>query len=481
MDADHAVPGGLARRCLTRSRLVMASVIVAAAAVAALLALSEPADSLNNEACDGDGPEGYECTELLNKGGGEVIGEQFVRPEDDEEMEIIVHLFDVPSTDLSEEKLCLDTEATPMENEVSCTGGNAAVKIQADEDLPDPEDVDDADDEWKVLVEGFDAVGTVTLDGEELARYRLPQSLYEFTSFHFNQGGYSVESFVAVPLLPDLSVAKAAAEDTIDPGQTASFAIEVSNAGPGTATDVVLHDDLPEPLSWTVDADTGECDISDGSSLVCELGDLPADESVSVTVSAEATADACGTHDNIASAEASNHDPVSDDASVEVRCGAIGVEKTAKHADDSGETEPDLEAGFTVTDSSGSEVDTVTTDADGNACVGGLALDTYTVEETDVPAGYAAPAEQTVDVDSVGTCDDTTQDLVFANEPLTDVTVSATPQVDGATETIVHCWEGTPSGEPDHTVTASDASLDVEDLAPTDPDVTVACEITVDP
>lgn len=480
MNAYEPTTRGAARLSLQTRRLLLASLVIAAAA-AAFVILSGTAQSLNESACDGDGPEGYQCTELLNKGGGEVIGEQFFRRQGDGagDLEILTHLFDEPSADHSGEKLCLDDDTDPLAEGVSCTGGAAGTKIDAGDPLPDPDAGEEDAGEYEVLVENLDQAGTVTVDGEELAQYVVSIDGYEFSSFHFNQGEFSVESFFEAPLPPDLAVAKTPDGEAIDPGQTASFAIEVSNAGPGTATDVTLDDALPGGLTWTTDASA--CDVTDGTSLHCDFGSLDAGDAASVTVSAETTSDDCGALDNTATAQAANHEAVSDDGSITVRCGAIAITKTAKHADDSGDTSPDLSAGFTVTDSSGAEVATATTDDAGKACVDGLAFDSYTVSETDVPAGYAAPGAKVVDLDTAGACDGATEQVEFANTPLTDVSISATPQVDGATETVMSCWEGAKSGDPDHTTSVSDGSLDVTGLAPTDPDVTLTCEVTVDP
>lgn len=481
MNAQESTAGAASRLSLSTRQIVLVGAVAAAAAAGIFVLLAGPAQSLNESACDGDGPDGYQCTELLNKGGDEIIGEQFFRRTgpDAEDLEILTHLFNEPSTNHDEEKLCLDDDTDPLDDEVSCTGSNVDTKIDAGDPLPDPDSGEEDAGQYEVMVQSFDQDGTVTVDGEELAQYVLTVDGYEHSSLHFNQSGFSVESFYTAPLPPDLSVAKTPDGETIEPGQTATFTIEVSNAGPGTAEDVTLDDSLPGGLTWSTDASA--CDLTDGTNLHCAFGDLAGNDSVSVAVSADTTADNCGTLDNTATAQAANHDAVSDDGSITVQCGGIAITKTAKHADDSGDTSPDLSAGFTITDSSGAEVATVTTDDAGEACVDGLAFDTYTVEETDVPDGYAAPGSKTVDIDTGGACGGNTEAVSFANTPLTDLSVSAASQVDGATETVMNCWEGTKSGDPDYTNTVSNGSLDVTGVEPTAPDVTLTCEITVDP
>ena len=124
----------------------------------------------------------------------------------------------------------------------------------------------------------------------------------------------------------------------------------------------------------------------------------------------------------------------------------------------------------------------VTTDADGTACVDGLALSSfagdYTVTET-VPAGYVSDdAEKIVPVSAESTCgDDNEATVSFHNTPLTNVDVSVDSQVDGGTASTIDCG---PAGSA-NTGTNGDGSLDVDDLEPTAPAATLVCTITVDP
>lgn len=175
--------------------------------------------------------------------------------------------------------------------------------------------------------------------------------------------------------------------------------------------------------------------------------------------------------------------------------GAILVAKTRKHAADGPGDHPHAGVDFTVT---GGELPAggtvVTTDANGQACLDGLLLSQfagdYTVTES-LPTGYAADGAlaKDVTVTTASACGDGDEATVsFGNTPLTDVTVSVDSQVDGGTSTVVSCWAGTDtSGPPDHTVTTDassaggDGSLDVGDLLPTDPEVTLTCQVTVDP
>jgi len=175
----------------------------------------------------------------------------------------------------------------------------------------------------------------------------------------------------------------------------------------------------------------------------------------------------------------------------EKQTGAIEITKTRKHAADGPGDHAHAGVTFTIT---GGDLPmggtAVVTDANGEACLDGLVFDDYTVTET-VPAGYAADGDtsKTVTVNATSTCGDGNEATVsFSNTPLTDVTVSVDSQVDGGTSTTIECWEGAISGDPDHTATTNpaspdngDGSLAVDDLLPTDPDVTLTCEVTIDP
>src|SRR6266496_4116364 len=77
--------------------------------------------------------------------------------------------------------------------------------------------------------------------------------------------------------------------------------------------------------------------------------------------------------------------------------GAILVTKTRKHAADGPGDHPHAGVSFTVNGV------TKTTDANGQACFGGLQFGTYTVHET-VPAGYHVDADKSVLVDNTATC-----------------------------------------------------------------------------
>jgi Prealbumin-like fold domain len=155
--------------------------------------------------------------------------------------------------------------------------------------------------------------------------------------------------------------------------------------------------------------------------------------------------------------------------------GAIEITKTRKHAAAGSGDQPHAGVDFDIT---GTGVDeTVTTDANGVACLDGLAFGAYTVTE-DVPTGYVSDdAEKPVTVNANSDCGDGNEATVsFHNTPLTNVTVSVDSQVPGGTASDIDC-----DGETAETGANGDGSLTVTDLEPTAPGVTLTCTVVVDP
>ena len=163
-----------------------------------------------------------------------------------------------------------------------------------------------------------------------------------------------------------------------------------------------------------------------------------------------------------------------------LQTGAVVIAKTAKHADTSGDTSPNLVAGFTVTDFNGDEFP-ATTDSDGAACVEGLAPGDATVSETTPPDGYSAGPDVTVTVVAGTTCADADGVVAsFDNIPLTDITVEVDSQVDGGTASTIEC---TDDADPPNSVASgvTDAVGDGSATATDLPPGTYTCVVVVDP
>jgi hypothetical protein len=155
--------------------------------------------------------------------------------------------------------------------------------------------------------------------------------------------------------------------------------------------------------------------------------------------------------------------------------GAIQLTKTEKNASSPGGTRPHEGVDFTIAGQA------VTTDDNGQACIGGLTFGDYDVVET-VPTGYVADGDTTksVTVDQAGTCDAGFETVAFSNSPLTNVTVSVDSQIVGGTASTISC-DTDPATEGTTDPVTGDGSVTVNDLAPTAPDVTLTCTITIDP
>lgn len=304
--------------------------------------------------------------------------------------------------------------------------------------------------------------------------------------------GLSHISFCLMEARAELTVDKTPDGGTITAGQDASFTITVANSGLATARNTVIDDELPAGLTWAVTSETtsGACTVDTSTTpdtLHCDVGELDPGSSFSVTVSAATTRDNCGdVIDNpAAAANADNAEEATDSGDISVQCGAIQVQKGAKHADTSGATSPDLSATFEIRDSGGEVVETVTTDAStGLACADALALGDYSVDETSAATGYAQdPDVESVAVDNAAACDADTFDgeqVSFDNSPLTNVTVGVDSQVAGGTETTITCTDAdgtTYSAAADAESGGGDGSLAVSDLEPQ----TLSCEIVIDP
>ena len=135
---------------------------------------------------------------------------------------------------------------------------------------------------------------------------------------------------------PDVTVEKTPDGGSVNAGGTAQFTIEVTNLGPGVATDVTLTDNLPAGIDW--DEDSASCTITGrrrqrGPQL--RLRRPRRDEIVTVHVSGLTSADDCGAIPNTATVDASNEAEAqagnnSDDGPIEVLCADIAIVKDGR-------------------------------------------------------------------------------------------------------------------------------------------------------
>jgi hypothetical protein len=169
--------------------------------------------------------------------------------------------------------------------------------------------------------------------------------------------------------------------------------------------------------------------------------------------------------------------------------GAIEITKTGKDKSKSGDQNL-AGATFSITGPN-SYSNSVTTGSDGTVCVDGLEFGGYTVTETGAPAGYAIDdtSGKTVTVNANSTCGDGNEATqAFTDTPLTDLTVNATAQSDGAngtgaTESSIQCTDssngdiGHDPADADTGGTTNPAEVDAKGLKPG----TYTCEVVIDP
>lgn len=142
---------------------------------------------------------------------------------------------------------------------------------------------------------------------------------------------------------PDIDITKVADDDVVSAGSDVGFTITVTNAGPGTAYDLVVSDDLPEGLDWVIDPAVEGCEIADGT-LTCEADEFAPGDELVVHISAPTDEADCGAYDNLAAADASNDDEVTDQDSVTVLCPGLNIGKSA----DSVVVDAGDEVGFSI-------------------------------------------------------------------------------------------------------------------------------------
>ncbi|MDJ0557096.1 MAG: right-handed parallel beta-helix repeat-containing protein, partial [Microcoleaceae cyanobacterium MO_207.B10] len=82
----------------------------------------------------------------------------------------------------------------------------------------------------------------------------------------------------------DLEVKKSDSADPVNVGDTLTYTIEVTNNGPGDATDVTLTEDLPESVTFKSASLEPEVRLRDDSFLQFDMGSLASGETKTVTI-----------------------------------------------------------------------------------------------------------------------------------------------------------------------------------------------------
>jgi uncharacterized repeat protein (TIGR01451 family) len=128
------------------------------------------------------------------------------------------------------------------------------------------------------------------------------------------------------PLAVDLSITKADSADPVAPGDSFTYTVTVTNAGPDDATGVVVTDPIPSELTVTAVASSGSgaC-IAAGNLVTCSMDPLVVGVAWTITVTVDVPSDATpGTVTNTATvAGAGDTDPSNDAASETTTIGEV--------------------------------------------------------------------------------------------------------------------------------------------------------------
>ncbi len=119
-------------------------------------------------------------------------------------------------------------------------------------------------------------------------------------------GGEAASETTAVEARADLSIAKTGSPDPVIAGETLTYTLTVTNAGPSDAQGVVDTDVLPAGVTLV---STAGCAEDPAGVPACTLGEITAGASRQVTITVTVAAGATGTLINQASAAAATADP----------------------------------------------------------------------------------------------------------------------------------------------------------------------------
>jgi hypothetical protein len=123
----------------------------------------------------------------------------------------------------------------------------------------------------------------------------------------------------------------------------------------------------------------------------------------------------------------------------------------------------------------------VTTGADGTACVDHLAFGSYNVQETGAPAGYSIDDNSvhsvTVNVNQDCSAAVAPLSLQFNDTPLTDITATAHSEAPGGTSSQISCVNGANADVGNSPQSGENPAVAANGLAPG----TYTCTITIDP
>ncbi len=146
------------------------------------------------------------------------------------------------------------------------------------------------------IVVRADSAGDVTNSAEVSAAEMDP-----------DHSGNSATDTTTVEPVADLSITKSDSPDPATTGANLTYALEVANAGPSSASAVTVSDDLPASLAFqSATASQGTCSESSGA-VTCELGTI--DAASVATVQIVVRPQVAGEISNTATVSSAAHDP----------------------------------------------------------------------------------------------------------------------------------------------------------------------------
>ena len=121
-------------------------------------------------------------------------------------------------------------------------------------------------------------------------------------------------------LRPAVRITKTPDAGTVDAGNDITFTMVVTSSG-GTSTAVTLSDPLPTGVTWSSSTTTaGSCSITGSPQVLnCNLGDIAAGATVTVTVTAHTTQTSCAVYNNTATVTSTTGGDDSDNGSITVQ------------------------------------------------------------------------------------------------------------------------------------------------------------------
>jgi uncharacterized protein len=151
----------------------------------------------------------------------------------------------------------------------------------------------------------------------ELQQFRMAHVNADWPADHPGDGARGasdhdpgVARFAAPQALAGMALTKAASTDQTVQGSVISYTITARNAGPSTATNVTLTDEIPAGVTFLgAQASQGSC--SGSTTITCNLGTLASGASAQVVI--DVRADQAGTITNTASTRAAQADPSESD------------------------------------------------------------------------------------------------------------------------------------------------------------------------